>query len=318
MRNAVRSLLATLALVGIAATAHAQFVTPTFLLAWGSFGNGPGSLDRPYDVAVSSTGEVFVLDSGNSRVQVFDRQGTYLRGWGGPGSGNGQFTFPSGLALGPNGDVFITDSGNNRIQAFASDGTFLRKWGTFGTGNLQFNYPWGIDVDNDGTVYVMDRGNSRVSVFTSEGGFVRRWPAGTGSCNNLALDHHGHVWITDHFYHRIREYSTTGTTIAVIGDGEGTGNGYFNVPAGIAIDGSGRIFIVDAGNNQVQVLSSTGAFLGQWGNATLFDNLVGVEVDTDGNVFTVEYYRCRVSVYATQSPVPANTATWGSLKARYR
>ena len=65
-----------------------------------------------------------MADSGNNRIQKFDRDGKYFTQWGSRGNGNGQFNNPSGIAVDSLGNVYVADSGNNRIQKFAiSDDT---------------------------------------------------------------------------------------------------------------------------------------------------------------------------------------------------
>ena len=69
----------------------------TFLTAWGSAGSGNGQFSiytGPWDVAVDGSGNVYVADTGNHRIQKFDANGTFLTTWGSYGSGNGQFGAP--------------------------------------------------------------------------------------------------------------------------------------------------------------------------------------------------------------------------------
>lgn len=88
-----------------------------FVTKWGSY----YSTDmNPYGVAVSSTtGDVFVADRNNHRIQKFDFLGNYLSMWGSLGSGDGQFNNPSGIAVDSSGNVYVSDTYNHRIQVFA-------------------------------------------------------------------------------------------------------------------------------------------------------------------------------------------------------
>lgn len=63
-------------------------------------------------------GDVFVTDTGNQRIQKFDREGNFVTQWGGFGNSEGQFNFPYGLIVDPKGHVFVVDSGNMRVQHF--------------------------------------------------------------------------------------------------------------------------------------------------------------------------------------------------------
>ena len=108
---------------------------------WGGFGTGNGQFIGQLGVAVDPSGNVYVADSGNNRIQKFSGTGTYLAQWGNAGSGNGQFDGPEAIAVSPAGDVYVSDWSNNRVQKFSSAGTYLTQWGTSGSGNGQLQRP---------------------------------------------------------------------------------------------------------------------------------------------------------------------------------
>jgi DNA-binding beta-propeller fold protein YncE len=129
----------------------------SFVTAFGANGSGDGELSAPYGIAYSSTtGTLYVADTGNDRVQEFTTAGVFVRKWGSSGTGNGQFMNATGIAIGPDGTVFVADSGRDDVQQFTSSGTFLRKFGTAGSGNGQFAAADGIAVESDGDVWVTD------------------------------------------------------------------------------------------------------------------------------------------------------------------
>ncbi len=84
----------------------------------GSAGSGTRQFNLPYGVRVDSTGNVYVADSRNGRIQEFDSSGTYLTQWGSSGSGTGQFNGPSGVAVDSTGHIYVADTFNRRIQEF--------------------------------------------------------------------------------------------------------------------------------------------------------------------------------------------------------
>ena len=92
-------------------------------------GSGNGQFRFPEGIAVDGSGNVYVTDQQNHRVQVFNSSGEFLRKWGSFGSGDGQFDFPRGIAVDISGNVYVTNSRDNRVQVFSSSGEFLRKWG---------------------------------------------------------------------------------------------------------------------------------------------------------------------------------------------
>ena len=131
------------------------------------------------------TGNIYVADSGNERIQKFSNTGGFITKWGGLGTANGQFDNPSRVAVDSGGNVFVSDSNNNRIQKFNSDGKFIRKWGSEGTANGQFSFPEGIGINlKSGNIYVADTGNNRIQEFTNTGGFIRSW----GSVGSASVD----------------------------------------------------------------------------------------------------------------------------------
>ena len=127
-------------------------------------GTGDGEFNNPVGIAVDGAGNVYVAETINHRVQVFDSNGRFLRKWGSEGSGDGQFNRPMGIAIDRAGNVYVADRNKHRVQVFDSTGQFLRKWGSEGSGNGQFDAP-NIAVDGAWNVYVSDSGNHQILVF---------------------------------------------------------------------------------------------------------------------------------------------------------
>lgn len=91
-------------------------------LSFGRIGGvQPGHFSNPTDLAIDNrNGDIYVVDSGNNRVQRFDSEGNYLSEFGSFGTENGQFNAPWGVAVDKDGFVYVTDSKNARVQKFAS------------------------------------------------------------------------------------------------------------------------------------------------------------------------------------------------------
>src|SRR6266404_1231385 len=208
----------------------------TFVLAWGvRTGSGNGELISPWGVATDGSGNVYVADTGNSRIQKFDATGTFLAAWGS--------SSPTGVATDGSGNIYVADGSNNRIQKFDATGNLLTAWGTYGSGNGQFYSPAGVATDASGNVYVVDTGNYRIQKFDATGTFLSRW--GTyGSGNGqfidpigVATDRGGNVYVTDGNYgnnhtqgnNRIQKFDATGTFLTAWGT-YGSGNGQFANP----------------------------------------------------------------------------------------
>jgi len=82
-------------------------------------GTGDGQFHNPKGISVDRAGNVYVAETINHRVQVFDSNGRFQRKWGSEGSGNGQFDRPRYVAVDGAWNVYVSDSGNHRVQVFA-------------------------------------------------------------------------------------------------------------------------------------------------------------------------------------------------------
>ena len=136
---------------------------------WGETGAGEGQFRSPAGIAFDSEGDLVVVDSGNSRVQRYTKDGEYLMGWGGPGHAEGEFDQPWGVAVDTDDHVYVADWGNNRIQKFSADGEFLMTFGSDSEDGGMLNHPANVAVDSDGDVYVTDWGNRRVQIYEPDG-----------------------------------------------------------------------------------------------------------------------------------------------------
>ncbi|MCH7574746.1 MAG: hypothetical protein IIA59_06430 [Candidatus Marinimicrobia bacterium] len=106
-----------------------------FSLKWGQNGSETGQLNRPYGIVTSSSGDVYVSDYGNNRIQVFNPSGNYIRQFG-----VGELNYPRGLVFDLQGDLYVADSGNDRIKKYDSQGNLILQWGSRGSEDGQFNY----------------------------------------------------------------------------------------------------------------------------------------------------------------------------------
>jgi tripartite motif-containing protein 71 len=194
-----------------------------FISTWGSFGKGSGQFEAPRGVSVDSSGNVYVADTYNDRIQKFKSTGEFIKTWGSFGSDNGKFRWPYDVDVDSSDNLYVADIKNNRIQKFSNTGAFITTWGSDGKGNGQFSNPAGVAVDNSGNVFVTDVGNHRIQKFTDIGKFIRAWGtlgSGNGNFNHpvgIAIDTSGNVYIADFSNHRIQKFSNTGTFIRTWG-----------------------------------------------------------------------------------------------------
>ncbi|MFN8512335.1 MAG: hypothetical protein U0232_26815 [Thermomicrobiales bacterium] len=82
----------------------------------GEAGDRPGEFKDARGIAIDPWGNIYVVDSGNDRVQQFSPDGAFVAAWGGVGSTPGQFRSPGAITIDQRGNVYVADSGNFRIQ----------------------------------------------------------------------------------------------------------------------------------------------------------------------------------------------------------
>ena len=141
------------------------------LMDIGKRGTGPGEFNLPRDVAVAPNGLLYVVDGGNFRVQVFNRDGSFVSAFGSVGRQGGQFSRPKEIGIDKSGNVYIVDAAFGNFQVFTSDGQLLLDVGSRANSDepAKFMLPAGIAIDEDGRVYVVDQFFRKVEVFRPVG-----------------------------------------------------------------------------------------------------------------------------------------------------
>ena len=133
----------------------------------GKRGNGPGEFNLPRDVAVGKDGQLYVVDGGNFRVQIFDRNGKYLQSFGAVGKQLGNFARPKEAATDREGNVYVADAAFGNFQIFNPDGELLMFIGDRSEldGPAKYMLPSGINVDEDGRIYFVDQWFRKIDIF---------------------------------------------------------------------------------------------------------------------------------------------------------
>ena len=260
-RSLSKALLKSFSLVTATAVGCISIATSataaSFYFAFGSQGNLDGQFNNPFGIAVGSGGNIYVADTANNRVQVFDSNGNVVSTFGSYGTVGGQFSWPSGIAVDGGGKIYVADTLNDRIQVFNSSGVFQS---AFGNGALSM--PQGIAVGSGGEIYVADTANNCVQVFDSSGNVLSTLSIcspipGTGngefsSPGGVTVDGVGNIYVADTFNNRVQVFNLNGVFQYAFGS-LGSGKGQFNSPSGIAVRGGGNIYVADTFNNRVQV-----------------------------------------------------------------
>lgn len=124
-----------------------------------------GEFSFPTNIVIGSDGLVYIVDTMNFRVQIFDSKGNYISDFGKIGNTPGSFSRPKGIGLDSEGHIYVTDAAFNNVQIFTRDGELLLFFGSFGSGLTDLRLPAGLYIDGKDQIYVVDQLNHRVQVY---------------------------------------------------------------------------------------------------------------------------------------------------------
>ena len=171
---------------------------------------GPLQFKYPTGVALHPiTGQIYVADHCNHRIQVINGDFTYSHSIGIKGTAPGQMNHPYDVALDSVGNIYVANRDNDCIDVFTSDGNHLRQFGSKGSGDGQLNFPTSITIDAQDMVYVAEGDNHRVSIFTTDGVFIRHiGHEGSGedefnSPRGITVDMLGNLYVSDYYNSRV-------------------------------------------------------------------------------------------------------------------
>ncbi len=180
-------------------------------------------VDEPLAVGLDNQGRVLI--GHESRVDAYNSNGTIALILG---VGTGEFSKPNDLVVAADGRIFVADSPQHEVKVYAANGDYLFGFGTQGSGSGQFQFPVCLALNPQQTeIFVADQGNSRVQVFDLAGNFLRTF--------GQSPYQQGGQWVFQGTFTRLQ---------------------------GLAVDVLGRVYVADAYQNHLQVLSSEGDFLG--------------------------------------------------------
>jgi uncharacterized protein (TIGR03663 family) len=225
---------------------------------------GDGQFQEPWGIAVDAEGMIFVADTWNGRIQVFDSAGKFVHKWGIFNTTNGtlgdplSLFGPRGIAIDSSGYLLVADTGNKRILQFTPTGEFVNQIGGGGVRLGNFEEPTSVGVDpRDGSVYVADAWNRRIQKFDANLQPLAEWPVPSWGSQHLyhkpyvTVAGNGDVYASDPENFRVLVYNSAGGVKATFGS-YGTEMNRFGLPNGVAWNGQNNtVLVVDADNQRV-------------------------------------------------------------------
>lgn len=246
---------------------------------------------RPSGVAFGPDGEIYVADTGNNRVVVFDRDGDYLLEFGGlgvakpaPGADRtwkpGLFSYPTDVAVDETGTVYVADFYNDSVSAFDPEGAFVRRFpdpykpvGKGSSGQEGGGVAATAVAALEGRVYVTD--TYQVFVFSADGTLERQFgrpgadEAGLDHPNGVAVDSAGRVYVADSNNNRVKAYAPDGAVLWTLGgrisDLQSESTEPVVLPRGVAVERAGTLLVADTLGQQLVRLDRDGRVLASFG-----------------------------------------------------
>ena len=133
---------------------------------WGSPGSGDGEFNVPHTLAFDSTGNAYITDTNNHRIQKFSSDGKFITKWGSKGTGDGEFVLPLGIDADSSNNIYVIDQGKVSLERFTSNGTFIP---------LKLKPPLqkdtglsvleDVEIDRSDNIYITDRGEQNIKKY---------------------------------------------------------------------------------------------------------------------------------------------------------
>jgi sugar lactone lactonase YvrE len=220
--------------------------------------------NQPEDVAIAPSGNIFVVDTWNHRIQVFAPSGAYVRTLGVTGESgqdNAHFNGPRGVGFGPDGSLYVADGENARVQIFDANLTYIATLGVTGqpgSDNNHFVFPEDVAVDSAGVIYVADGDAHRIQVFGANRAYLRTmgetnksgWDfAHFDSPRSLVIDANRRLYVADGWNGRVQVYDEAGAYLTTIGGGVSSRTGDLRATHSIAVDAAGNVYVGEYWDN---------------------------------------------------------------------
>jgi DNA-binding beta-propeller fold protein YncE len=218
---------------------------------------GKERLRAPQCVTVDREDNIYVTDSEEGKIFVFNSSGKFKRAIGSLKGGEGYFKRPTGIAVDLDAQrIYVADTWRDSVLIVDMEGTVLKSIGRKGQAVGDFNFPTELKLSGD-KLFVVDALNFRIQVFDRKGTFLSvlgRLGDGRGELwrpKGMAVDSEGHIYLADALFNIVQVFDREGQLLYYFGKDAGVGD--FQLPSGVAIDRNDRIFVVDSSRRRIQV-----------------------------------------------------------------
>jgi len=266
-------------------------------------------------------GEVYVADTMNDLVAVYDRDGLPLFAFG----YNGEFKEPIKAVVGGGGRIYVLAGIGRKIKVFSYRGEFLHDFSFQGVEGKAV--PLALTADGEGNVYIADSTSGQILVYDAEERLKLRFGSERDADGRfrtvqaLGVDRKGQIYVADAREMPVQIFSPEGRFIRGWGE-HSLGPQNFSLPAGLAVDADGRIIVVDTIRQVVSLFTPEGAFLDRFGGLGFAPGAMSFPTDvaSDGErrIYVVERLGSRLQILeerpiagrrAPPAPRPAPAAT---------
>jgi len=253
---------------------------------------------KPADVAVDSSGDIYVLDEEAAKVFIFDADGISKGNFGSPDPQSPQFSRPQSLAISPQGRIVVADTGNNRIQVFNKAGQMLFQFGAPGSLAGQFRSPCGVAVDQFGFIFVVDRDNRRVQTFSPNGIFLKVFEIESRG-TDVGIDPQRNLYVLLPDTGKIIKYTPSGQILKEMAFAV-KGRNDISRANGLTVDMRGDIYFTESLGYSVKKIDQEGAVIFSFGSQGegkgQFGKTGGITFDAQGQIFIADTQNRRVQV----------------------
>lgn len=237
-------------------------ISPIFSI----YGFGTERISRPDAVALDEDGNMYITDTDNHRIVIFDKNGRFLAKFGKAGKAQGELWFPNGIAVAPGGNIYVLNKALDKITIY----------------NKNYQPIWEVSIPNpqaaavvgkrlyvatDRGVMIGDLAGKLLATFGKKG----RAKGSVDLPTAVVVDKKGNIYLADSLNYRIQAFNPKGESLWTLGEPPPPDNPIraqrkFALPSGLTMDEKGYLYALDAFSGEIYILNSKGKEIGKVGD----------------------------------------------------